>query len=179
MNKVSPTESALIELKHIHLELQNNRTKHLRHFVDQYYCYKHGFVNRNGGAKWEALVWKGVVSVEARKLKDEIHEKVKSDKLALEEVRKKVVKEHVVPLKVITSFLEGLTDTSIGSIVVVLDKYTLFGTITKDEDKELRKAGLNSKMPTDDEGNEWDGNDLLARYNSVGIALEKNSPEIG
>jgi hypothetical protein len=172
-------EYAKIELKHIQLELQNNRTQHLRSFVDQYYCYKHGFVNRNGGAKWEALVWKGVVSVEARKLKDEISTKVKSDKLALEEVRKKVVKEHVVPLKVITNLLEGLTDTSTGSIAAVLDEYILFGTITKDEDKKLRKAGLNSKMPTDDEGNEWDGNDRLARYRAVGIALEKTSPEIG
>lgn len=165
-------EYAAIELKHIELELQNKRTQHFRSFVDQYYCYKHDLVNRNGGAKWEAAVWKGVVSVEARKLKGEISAKVKSDKLALEKVRKKVVKEHVVPLKVITAILEGLVDTSPESIASVLDKYTVFGTITKREDKRLRNAGLNSKMPTDAEGKKWDGKDVLARYKSVGIALE-------
>ena len=86
---VSNAENALIELQHIELELRNNRTHHFRHFVDQYYCYKHNYVNRSGKADWEAIVWTGIVSDEASAISD----------------RRQVVKEHVIPLKVITSLL--------------------------------------------------------------------------
>ena len=48
-----------IELQHIQLELHNNRSQHLRHFIDQYYCYKNGYVSKNGKAKWE--IWKCVL----------------------------------------------------------------------------------------------------------------------
>ena len=174
MNNKTHMKYAEIELKHIQLELQNNRFQHLRHFVDQYYCYRKGFVNGNDRADWEAIVWNGRVSVEARECKDRILAQGKPHKIALKEARKLVVKEHVVPLKVITNLLKDLVttgDTTLESIADILHTYTVFGTITKDEDAELRKAGLNSKMPKDDAGNKWDG-DVFARYKAVGIELE-------
>lgn len=169
-------EWAEIELKHIQLELQHGRFQHLRHFVDQYYCYKHGFVNRNDRADWESIVWHGEVSVEAREKKAAVFSKGKSERQSLEEVRKQVVKEHVVPLKVITIFLERLADEGnieIERIAKLLDKYTIFATITKNEDAKLREAGLTSKMPIEFEqkGNELEG-DVRARYKVTGIELE-------
>ncbi len=152
-------KNAIIELQHIELELKNNRTQHLRHFVDQYYCYKNNHVNKNGRAKWEGIVWKDLVSEEASKISD----------------RKNVVKEHIVPLKVITEILVNHSKEkafNIQTISELLDRYVRFATITKCEDKLLRNAKLISTMPKEF----WVAghslhNDLLARYKNVGITL--------
>lgn len=153
-------EFAKLELKHIQLEMQHNRYQHLRHFIDQYYCYRHGIVKRTGRAHWDNVVWKGIVSVAARSETD----------------RKRVVKEHVVPLKVIETRLRELAaegKTSLDAIAAVLEKLTHFGTITKEEDAKLRKARLIKAMP---EGffqrDHRYYNDILARYKEVGIVLE-------
>lgn len=153
-------EFARLELKHIQLELQHNRYQHLRHFVDQYYCYRRGIVKRTGRAHWEGVVWKDIVSVSARSESD----------------RKRVVKEHVVPLKVIETKLRDLAAAgriSLDDIAAILEELTHFGTITKEEDAKLRKARLSKAMP---EGFFQKGhryyNDILARYKEVGIVLE-------
>jgi hypothetical protein len=158
---LSAQANALIELQHIQLELENGRDQHLRHFVDQYYCYKQGFTKRKSGrADWESIVWKGLVSREARQLTD----------------RRQVVKEHVVPLKVITRKLVELAASgapTCKSISGLLDQYLRFATISKREDRRLRKAGLTSKMPVgfDIEGHPLH-NDILCRYAAVGIMLK-------
>ncbi len=159
---IPPAEQADIELKHIQLELVHGRTNHMRHFVDQYYCFKKGYLNRNGGANWEAVVWDGVVSTAARATAN----------------RKLVVKEHVVPLRVITSVLVEAKEaghTSLSAIAEILERLTHFGTITKEEDKRLRDAGLNQAMPHGflEEGHVNYG-DILSRYREVGIELERS-----
>ena len=161
-------EYAQLELKHIQLELLHNRYQHLRHFIDQYYCYRNRIIKRTGQANWEGVVWKDFVSMAARKLQPD---------------RKHVVKEHLVPLKVIEMKLRELVaaeKTSLEDIASVLEKLTHFGTITKEEDAELRAAGLSRKMP---EGFFIQGhryyNDILARYKDVGIVLEPQSPNKG
>ncbi len=68
MNLDELPDYAIIELKHIKLELLNDRTNHLRGFMDQYFCYKNGYKNKNGNAKWEAMVWKEYVSDDAKKI---------------------------------------------------------------------------------------------------------------
>ncbi len=155
---MTPNEkNAQIELQHIELELRNNRTQHLRHFVDQYYCYKNNHVKRSGRANWEGMVWKGFVSVEAAKISN----------------RKEVVKEHVVPLREITKILldrSKLNDFSLQTIAEALDDYVTFATITKDEDKLLRAKKLTCKMPD----GFWQAGhplfeDKFARYKAVGI----------
>ncbi|OIO73381.1 MAG: hypothetical protein AUJ57_04390 [Zetaproteobacteria bacterium CG1_02_53_45] len=157
---IPPAKQAEIELKHIQLELVHGRTNHMRHFVDQYYCFKNVYLNRNGGARWEAVVWGGVVSTAARALAN----------------RKQVVKEHVVPLRVITSELVAAKEaghTSLSAIAEILDRLTHFGTITKEEDKRLRDAGLNQAMPHGffEQGHSNYG-DILSRYREVGIEIE-------
>ncbi|MGQ7960249.1 hypothetical protein ACUTAF_21450 [Pseudomonas sp. SP16.1] len=155
----SNNKNALIELQHIELELRNNRTQHFRHFVDQYYCYKHNHVNGSGKANWEGMVWKGFVSTEALKTTD----------------RKSVVKEHVIPLKVITKILlehSKQGDFSSESIAKILDAHLIFATISQREDKLLRDAKLTSKMPSGfwEQGHALH-NDPFARYKEVGILI--------
>jgi hypothetical protein len=171
-NKLTNEQQAQIELKHIQIELKNNRDQHLRHFVDQYYCYKHGYVRgKDNRADWEAIVWNDRVSVEARK----IHKRMESGELSKIEARKEVVKEHVVPLKVITELLNDLAkneDTKPESIKRVLDKHIIFATITKDEDAELNKAGLRSKMRKEAIDGGKLVSDVFERYKTVKISLE-------
>jgi hypothetical protein len=149
---------ALIELKHIQLELQYGRTHHFRHFVDQYFCYKHGYVTKSGKASWSKIPWNEYVSEEANKTRDK--------KLIVE-------KEHILPLGVITSYLVELgANPSIESIKVVIDKYLHFATIINEEDKLLNAHGLNSKMPDEyyDKSSDLYG-DMFARYKVAGIKL--------
>lgn len=152
--------NARIELEHIQLELRNGRTHHFRHFVDQYYCYKNGHVKRTGTAHWESVVWKGNVSLHARKLGD----------------RKLVVKEHAMPLLVIRGLLKDLFhagNATLDGIAKLLDENVVFATISKEEDAHLRRLGLTSKMP---DGFVMPGNalcgDLLARYKFADIEME-------
>ncbi|HEJ3144906.1 TPA: hypothetical protein ACG4N8_005638 [Pseudomonas aeruginosa] len=160
---ISNNKNAMIELKHIELELQNNRTHHFRHFIDQYYCYKHNHVNRSGKAHWESMVWKGFVSAEA----------------SVTSNRKDVVKEHVIPLKVITKILVEHSKSSaldVYSIAKILDENLIFATISQREDKLLRDAKLTSKMPS----GFWEPghalyNDQFARYKEVGISMLEKS----
>lgn len=152
-------KDAEIELKHILLELHNNRSQHLRHFVDQYFCYKNGYVNKNGKAKWDLIFWKEYVSSNAEKLTD----------------KKLIIKEHVVPLKVISEKLKELgPECSIEEVENLIDKYLHFATITKEEDMLLREFGLNHKMPDDffDVNSELYMN-IFARYIKVGIKYKK------
>lgn len=148
-----------IELKHIQLELKNGRSQHMRHFVDQYFCYNKGYVNNKIKAKWDLIFWKEWVSLKAEKISD----------------KKLVVKEHVVPLKVITEKLNKLNqDCTIKEIKDVLDKYLHFATITKSEDKKLNSSGFKQKMPKEFDDLKHDlHDDIFARYKVVGIEYKK------
>jgi hypothetical protein len=166
MKRKSMLTSAEIELEHIAVELRNGRGQHLRHFIDQYYCYKLDIVTRGGRADWERLMEVGVMSKAA----------------AVELDRKKLVKEHVVPLSFIRSRL--LEKTAQGeptheSIAKVIDQYFVIGTITKIEDAKLRSLKLHSSMPSDFKNptSPMCG-DLFSRYRAAGIdffALPKYS----
>lgn len=150
---------ARIELLHIQLELEHGRTHHLRHFIDQFYCYKHGYINRSGKADWDKLLWSGHVSKAAMLTRD----------------KAEVTKEHVVPLKLIgRTLLEKAQQASISlrEIEEVIDRLLVFATITRDEDAQLRRLKLGSAMPEAffDEASALHG-DVFARYRVAGIEL--------
>lgn len=148
-----------IELRHIQLELQNSRGNHLRHFVDQYYCFENNFVTRNGKPAWNKIFWSGWVSPKAAKVSD----------------RNKVVKEHIVPIKVVKGFLLDLgQNASIGEIRKVLDDWVHLATITKEEDMLLNRLGLDRRMPDQfyDSGTIL-FNDKFARYKFADIEIIK------
>ncbi|HTK19203.1 MAG TPA: hypothetical protein VL442_06820 [Mucilaginibacter sp.] len=155
---VASIRRAKQELEFIQLGIKNHHVDHFRHFIDQYYCFKNGYVNKNGGAAWGKIIFKEWVSNNAIGL-----------------IKKKVVhKEHVVPLKVLKVILMKLKNPSLEEIEKTLDSNLFYATITKEEDKLLRNAGLNSKMPEE----YYDVNsvvfqDPFARYKKVGIELHK------
>lgn len=152
--------NTLIELKHIQLELSHSRTQHMRHFIDQYFCYSRGYISRTGRANWGAIFFKENVSLKALKVKE-----------TSDDPKKEVTKEHVVPLIYIVEKLNELgPEASLQSIKEILDTYIIFATITKEEDKALRDAKLNSTMPEEFYVPEDPlSNDLFARYKKVGI----------
>ena len=160
-------ENALIELKHIQLEMQSGRFKHLRHFVDPYYCYANDIVRKSGAINTDDVLWTTNVSKAARELEEEI-----GDYTVL---RKRIRKEHVVPLRFITKKLSELVENGrlgIHDIESCLDTYLKFATITIEEDNRLNNLGLNSKMP---EGfyelSDPLYQDLYARYKLANIEL--------
>ena len=150
-----------LELRHILLEVQAQRGQHLRHFVDQWFCYKNGYINRSGKAKWKDIAWAEYVSPQADETRD------------FDQV---IHKEHIVPLKVIAHKLIALgKDATLDQIEAVLTKYLRFATITKAEDKILNSNGLNQKMPEEfyDPHHQLH-DDVFARYKVTGIELRNN-----
>lgn len=160
-------ENAEIELAHIQLELdrRGNRPRHLRHFIDQYFCYTNGYVNRNGGADWNRIFWSEWVSASALQNKGNVN----------------VVKEHVVPLRVIEEMLRELPRDQDGKVAIadikcILDNYVIFATITQEEDDWLREAGLSQSMPI---GVAWPQENTFewkfSRYQELGIVVEETT----
>ncbi|WP_415900553.1 hypothetical protein [Neptuniibacter sp. QD48_11] len=134
-----------IELDHIALEIthRNDNPKHLRHFVDQYFCYYYGYVtNRNKiNAAHDKIAFNQYVSEEAKKLKGTGKGYIK--------------KEHVVPLKVIENELMRLNENDGAwdelsleaqrdKISTVIHHLLRFATITTTEDRNLT---FKSSMP--------------------------------
>ena len=158
MGKKNTSEKySKIELEHIKIEIKHKRFHHLRHFIDQYYCYVHGYITKNGTPKWSDILWSSNVSIQAQKQKK----------------TKLVVKEHVVPIKVITTKLQALNPScSLIEIKNVLDEFLIFATITKEEDAKLNQMGLKQKMPKayyDSSHTLY--NDKFSRYKLAGIEL--------
>ena len=155
-----PTD-CMLELQHIKLELDNERSQHLRHFIDQYYCYKNGYLRSTGTPDWEQVVWGKNEAV--------------SEGAAITKDRKAVVKEHVIPLKRIREELKKLAKaqkTELEDIRLCIDKHLLYATITKIEDQKLRDLKLTSKMPREfDDPNSDLYQDIFARYKKAGIKL--------
>lgn len=158
--------SAELELRHIQLELESGfRARHMRHFIDQYYCYWRGYVTASGRPRWNDVRWRGYVSVAAAASLD-----------TPRELRPRVVRDHLVPLTVIISKLQTLPrPVTLQDIRDVLRTYTHFGTILQSEDRELRRAGLRSTMPEafDLAANVTDPDVFLVRYAAVGIGVER------
>jgi len=142
-----------IELEHILIEIKHQRGQHLRHFIDQYFCYKNGYVTKNCKPAWGKILWNEWVSEEA------------------EEKGGLVVREHTVPIDVIKQLLLDLgVNTTLKDIATLLDKYVVFATIRKDEDIKLNNEELKSKMPKN-----WDKEDVFARYKAVRIKVNNNN----
>ena len=148
----------LIELSHIQLELTYRRKQHMRHFIDQYYCYQNGFVNRNNNADWNQIFWNGYASEGALALNHRNNSEV--------------IKEHIIPMKVIVDELYTAIPSDkieISEIKKILDSLLVYATITKEEDTILSKAGFKSKLPS----NTNPYKNPFARYEEVGIKLIK------
>jgi hypothetical protein len=79
-----------------------------------------------------------------------------------------LVHEHVVPKGIVIERLLNLPHKTADSVNELMVKYCKGAVITKDEDADLNRLGLRSKMPTG-----WDGKDVWARY--AGILLHTHA----
>jgi len=63
------------ELHFIQLGLMQKHTRHFRHFIDQWFCFKNNYVNRNGNADWHKIAFNELVSEAAigLSLKEVVH----------------------------------------------------------------------------------------------------------
>jgi hypothetical protein len=172
--------NAKVELEHILLELKNGRTQHMRSFIDQYYCFKNGFINKNGGAAWSKINWNRSVSVKAALLKDEYEKKIMqspNDKaILIKTLNSNITRDHVIPIKFIANELafkfKENPKLELDEIAQILDERLFFATILKEENEKITRAGLRDKMPKAffDKKHQF-YNSWKSRYNAVGIAI--------
>ena len=166
-------ESYKIELEHIRIELIHRRTEkvnvinHLRHFVDQWFCYKHGYITNGNRAAWGKIIFKEYVSEGVLKLLEKYTE---AELLSMKGNNRLIVeKEHIMPLNRITKkLLELPKNPSIEEIENILLENVKYATITKEEDKLLIKQDMPSEYF---DSNHQLFNDFFARYKSVGLKL--------
>ena len=133
-------ENYKIELEHIRLELIHRRKNnvnsinHLRHFVDQWFCYKYGYITNGNRAAWGKIIFKEYVSEGILKL---LEKHTEEDLLNMKGKNRLIVeKEHIMPLNRITKKLLDLPiDPSIEEIEIILTENVKYATITKEEDK--------------------------------------------
>jgi transcriptional regulator CtsR len=87
-----------------------------------------------------------------------------------------VVKEHVIPLNIIVSFLSKIPtkELSIEKVKEILDSLLIYATITKEEDKLISKIGLGRKMTIEYETIEELKANAFDRYKHVNIVLVRN-----
>lgn len=84
--------------------------------------------------------------------------------------RRNLRHEHVVPNSVVYEMLCAQKLTDVAEIAALLRKFCIRATIARDEDAELTRRGLSSKMPPSFRSGP-DG-DPLARYVAAGLAQE-------
>jgi hypothetical protein len=164
-------ESYKVELEHIRIELMHRRqnVSHLRHFVDQWFCYKHGHITKGNKATWGKIVFNEYVSEGVLELLEKYTE---TDLLNMKGKNKLIVeKEHIIPLYQISKKLLRLpANPSIEQIEAILEDTVKYATITKKEDKILLKKDMPSEYF--DSTHEL-FNDSFARYKSAGIKINK------
>lgn len=80
-----------------------------------------------------------------------------------------LVADHAIPISLLLKEVYGRPGITLDQLVSLVGKYSMMVLITDTEDDKLAAAGLYKKMP-----NDWDGEDVLARYKHVGIELRPN-----
>lgn len=89
-----------------------------------------------------------------------------SSKSLIENPDQNVIYEHSIPFNMIRDKLMNLDKITLESVSSILEQFHVLAKISVEDDRRLKEAGLNSKMPED-----WDGENKFARYESVGIEI--------
>lgn len=77
-----------------------------------------------------------------------------------------LIADHMIPVSLALREFESLNNLNIDAVVNLVSKYSNLALITRKEDTKLRELGLVKKMPQD-----WDGEDIYARYRAAKIIL--------
>ncbi|MGC6415324.1 MAG: hypothetical protein ACON5K_11525 [Bacteroidia bacterium] len=126
----------------------------LRHFADRWYCSTYGYLNSMGNPNWSLIVGNEYVS----------EGYVKHPNKPI------VLKEHIVPLKVIGNLLLNSPACAIDNLAIdeLLRKYLKFATILKEEDKLLLKSDM---PPEFYDPKHVDYDQIFLRYDKAKIKL--------
>jgi len=87
-------------------------------------------------------------------------------KSLIDDPEQKVIYEHAIPFRIVRDKLIQLDEITKQSVSAILEKYHVVAKISEKEDRLLKEAGLDSKMPDN-----WDEKNMFARYESVGIEI--------
>lgn len=77
---------------------------------------------------------------------------------------RRLVYDHAIPFRLVQEALLALEIVSESSVKKILEDMLHACVLTREEDQQLTKCGLRSKMPLD-----WDEQDVLARYKAAEI----------
>ncbi len=149
----------------VYLEEGDRSVSRLRGFLDEWYGYsKNGpHLTKYGNVRWlnnpdcsnlkvrECLEGMDFISKDAREVLDG-------------KIKKRLIKEHAVPVKVIQEMLKKLRSPSTVELQKFLESYYRVGVLTKEEDQRINNMGFKSCMP-----NDWSGKELFARYFAANI----------
>ncbi|WP_297483292.1 hypothetical protein [uncultured Photobacterium sp.] len=151
--------NANLELQHIYLEVYSERYRHLRTFLESYYCYQHELVTKQGKPDWIQIFNIGKRTVAAHHIQE----------------RKLLVREMMMPLSVITGYLKTLVrddEATIENIKAVIDEHLEYVIMTREEHATLVKAGLKEAMPAGYfQASHSHYCYINARFDAVGITL--------
>ena len=120
-----------IELQHIFLEASAQRWQHLERFFFSYYCFREGFVGKNGKPDWQTARNEAPCS---RGLLD----------------RNASIVEPLVPHKVIIGEIKKMQRNNlltISSLAQCLDSLLKYAVISQQEQNQLKHSGLKDCMP--------------------------------
>jgi hypothetical protein len=81
-----------------------------------------------------------------------------------------VIYDHAVPFNLVGDMLMSLDSPTKESVSRILNEFVVSVLITSKENDELNNLGLKSKMPKD-----WDGKNVLARYEAAKINVTINN----
>lgn len=178
-----------LELAHILMEIEAGRGGHLRHFMDQWYCYKHGLVSSKGNAKWDLIYDDSPRTCYSNGAKG-AREKQQGSAEWWKNPDNPFVKEHVIPQRVIKEVLISFKEQNyfkdldpsekLEHIECALGQLLIFAIIEKSYDIKLNGAELKDKMPNNwgrilaslktSPPTEWhkiEGFDKFARYREL------------
>ena len=123
--------NAELELQHIYLEVQAERFHHLRVFMEDYFCFQHGYVTEKGVCDWRKM------------LPD-----LPKSRMVIHNMDAK--REWLIPCSVIIGLFKVLVRDEYANkenIQAILDCYVGFVLISEQEQQRLKQKGWQSAMP--------------------------------
>jgi hypothetical protein len=151
----------------IHLETLNPDNALIRTFIDKWFAYsmKGNFLTIGNRERWFNKPFANKLSSATKDCLLKMHF-ISRDALSAikSESEIRLVKDHSVPVKIITNLLKEKQFRSEEEIEQLLIKYYSLGVLTAKEDKLLNQSKLKADMPSD-----WNRDNVFARYKKVGI----------
>lgn len=145
-----------IELEHIFLEAKFERWKHIERFLFPYFCYRTGYVTRQGKPDWEVARQSVPRSTLVNDLKDSVMLPLVPESSVVGEIKCLVRDDELSK--------ETLTD--------ILDRLLTYCLVTKAELAKMKQFGIEKAMPAN-----WyqlTTKEPLFRLEFLGITLDRS-----